>query len=625
MLQAINDHIKGWLGIAIVALIGLPFAFWGIQDYVSGGTQLYAAKVNDAEISDREFEFNFSRQRQKMMEQFGGQLPFDESILKRQVLEQLVNQYTVEQASQSSGFRISDQTLSKHVVSLFADNGEFDRELYENIARSRGMTMAQFESKIRNELRVMQLRDGIVNSAIVSDQEARKLVELYQQERSIRLVRFNQAEYSDNISITEEEILSNYDLYASRYMNPEKVSIEYVELKGDVLEAVTEIEEEKVLQLYDDYVNSLSQRERRKARHILLNLEGDRNALETKLEAIRQQLLSGDSFEALAKEHSQDIGSAKQGGDLGWVEPGQMVKSFEDALYTLQPGELSDIVETSFGLHLIQLDDVEKETPLPLSVRREQIEKELKQDIISDRFYDMSEQLATLAYENSDNLDVVNEVMNLELQTSELFDRRSGSGIAENELVRNAAFTNEVLNSNANSDIIELAPDHVVVLRVNKHEPASQKPLEQVRSSIENSLRVSKTRELAMAAARDVRVRMEQGESIEAILGPDLKIEEYPAVKRSGNAELDQLVSEEIFKMPRPVEEQPVIKDIEMVTGDTALVILEQVVSPQDIEQSQIESMKQQWQQQLSSSEFAAVLSSLKASADVRINSKVLE
>ena len=625
MLQAINDRIKGWLGAAIVIVIGLPFAFWGIQSYMTGGKELYAAKVNDVEISQRELDFNVTQQRQKLREQLGGKIPFDDDFIKKQVLDQLINKKLVESVTYEAGYRVSDAELSASIVRIFSDNGAFNRDLFERTLQARGQSPQQFENELRNDIRVTQMRAALMNTSLVTDDEIRKLIALEDQGREASLLKFNLNDYQATVSYTEEDIQTAYQTQSEKYMLPEKVSVEYVELKNDQLATDVEIDQQQLKQMYEDYVAEVSGREKRKSSHILIKSDENKDAARQKLEDIRQQLLAGASFEELAKQQSQDPGSAKQGGDLGWVESGQMVKPFEDALFALSNGEVSGIVESEFGFHLIKLDGIESEAADSFEVKRVELEQILRQEALGNVFYDLSETLATTAYENPDSLAAVSDSMNLPIQNSELFTRQSGAGIAGNEAVRKAAFANAVLQDGANSDIIELAPDHVVVLRILEHKPASLRPLEEVRPVIENALRRQKGQQLALDAAQAAKARIEAGESIEALVAGGQVLDRPGVLKRSDTGKADPQVLEALFKLPPAEAGKTSVTEVATFTGDVMLVVLDKIITPEKIEQSRIDSMKAQLRRDVASQEFNAALLSLRQSADIYLNQSLTQ
>jgi len=624
MLQAINDRIKGWLGIAVVAIIALPFAFWGIQSYTGTGAQQYAAKIDDIEISPRELERSVSQQRQRLLQQYNGQLPFEESQLKEQVLDQLINQKLIEMITYQNGYRISDAELSEGIKNIFSQDGEFNRVLFDSVRQSQGKSAAQFEEGLRSEMRVMQLRDGIVKSGFVSDSEVRRAAELESQSREVSIITFGLENFTQDVSVSEDEIRDVYDAESARFMTPEKVSIEYVELKSDALSGAVTVDERKIKEMYDEYVANISHREKRKASHILLKIDSDKAAAKKRLESFRQQLKSGTSFEQIAREYSQDPVSAKQGGDLGWIEPGQMVKPFESALFVLEEGEVSNVVESQFGLHLIKLNKIQREPLKPLAEMRNQFEQALKKETASNVFYDLSENLATIAFEHPDSLDAVVDTMNLKLQVSELFTRNSGTGIAANELVRKAAFSSNVLQQGNNSDIIEISPDNVIVIRINQHIVSSLQPFDEVKSGIEAVLKLRKSHELTLAAGRAAKQAIESGQAINSVLSTGQKVEKPGPLTRDDVNRVDRKIHEAAFAMHQPEDGRVVVKDVPLDSGDVALVILEKVNKPQTTDYSKVSSIKRQLIQGIATGEFLSMLEALKDSVDINRNSRLL-
>jgi peptidyl-prolyl cis-trans isomerase D len=631
MLQAINDRIKGWLGIAIVILIGLPFALWGIQSYFDEGGPRYAAKVNGAEITAREFERTVSMQRQAMLKQYGGKLPIEESVLRDSTLTQLINQRLLETASRSNGYRISDSILSSKIKSQFTVDGIFDRERFEMSVASIGMSIPMYEQSLRDELRVQQLKAAIINTSFATEQEVNSLASLQGQTRDIATAVFNVEHFSAGYSPTEDEIQVFYKANPQRFMTAEEVSVDYVEIKSESLSENVEIDEAMISKMYDDYVASAKGREERKARHILLKAGDDKVATAMKIDSIRSELEAGADFGELAKKYSQDTVSAAESGDLGWVGLGDMVKSFEKTLFSLDKGELSEIVTTKFGFHLIKLDDIRSEEVTPIGIKRYEFEEELKADSVASTFYDLSERLASLAYENPDNLDVIKDELELEIKTSGYLSRTNGKDIAAVEKVRNIAFSPLVLEQGSNSDIIEISPTHVVVLRTNEHKPEMAMPLATVKSKIENILKVQKGHERTKAAALAAKVKLESAESPESILElmkseEGVSVSEIKALSRTESTRVsDPSILSSAFEMPVSQDDKSGAKIVDLVSGDVAIVILKKVNVAEAGTKEQLELVKRGIVSDKAISEFTGALELIKSNADIDKNTRILE
>ncbi len=621
MLQAINDRIKGWLGIVIVVLIGLPFALWGIQSYFDDAGPRYAAKVNDSEISASEFERSVSMQRQSILRQNGGKLPVDESVLRERTLSQMINQRLLEGVTYDSGYRISDAVLSERIRQLFTVDGVFDRQRFEASVASIGMNIPMYEHALRNELRLQQMQSGIANSAFVTKEEVSNLAKMSEQTRDISVLTFNVDHFSTAAKATDDEIKQYYDTNLAQFMVPEKMKVDYVEITSDALAENVIIDEDRIKKMYDDYVKSVAGREERRASHILIQASEDKAAAQIKIESLKKELELGVDFAELAKQHSQDPGSSANGGDLDWVALGEMVKPFEQVLFAMEKGAVSDVVETQFGYHLIKLVDVRSEPVVPLGVKRYEFEDEIKADSVASMFYDLSERLASTAYENPDSLDVVIEDLGLKMKSTDYFTRIKGEGIAENEKVRNIAFSPLVMEQGSNSDILEISPTHVVVVRMNEHVPATAIPLAEVSSKIENILKVQAGHKQTMAAAMDVKAKIEAGTSVADLKAEGTTVEVIKSVGRRENAKVsDPSILRNAFDMMFTQDKKASVKEIDLTSGDVALVVLDKVNQPENILESQRNLVKSEVLRENAIRDFSSALLVIKENAKIDRN-----
>jgi peptidyl-prolyl cis-trans isomerase D len=626
MLQAINDRIKGWLGIVVVILIGLPFALWGIQSYLDDAGPRYAAKVNNSEISANELERMVSIQRQSLLRQNNGKLTIEDKVLRERTLTQLINQRLLEAFTFDSGYRISDVVLSERIKQLFSIDGVFDRARFEASVASYGMNIPMYEQTLRNELRLQQMQSAIVNSAFVTKQDVKKLAALNEQTRDISVLTFNIDHFSTAENPTEDEIKQYYEKNLQRFMMPEKIKVDYVEIISDALAETVTVDEDQVKKMYDDYVTSISGREERKARHILIQAGEDKAAAKAKIESIKQELEQGADFAELAKKYSQDSGSASQGGDLGWVALGEMVKPFEQTLFELKKGSVSDIVETQFGYHLIELDDVRSEAVAPFGVKRYEFEDELKAETAASMFYDLSERLASTAYENPSSLDAVVEALDLKVKTSDYFTRSNGEGIAANEKLRDVAFSPAVFEQGSNSDIIEISPKHVVVLRMNEHVPATAIPLEVVSSKIENILKVQNGHEQTRAAALAIKSKIEAGEPVNSLLAEGFIVKDISSLGRNDKTKVsDPSILYNAFDLPPNQDDKPSIREVDLISGDVALVVLTKVNLPESIPQDKLDLVRSEALSQNAVRDFSNTLLAIKDKAEIHKNMSVLE
>ena len=488
-----------------------------------------------------------------------------------------------------------------------------------------------FENALRNELRTKQMQTAFANSSFVTNEELSNLTAINEQTRDISVLTFNVEHFSTAKKPTSEETQQYYNANLSKFMMPATVTVDYVEIKSDDLAATVDVDEEQIKTMYDEYVASLAGREERKARHILLTVavdakEEDKIAAKVKIELLKKKLDGGADFSELAKENSEDTGSVVEGGDLGWVALGEMVKPFEKALFDMEKGTVSDVVESQFGYHLIKLDNVRGETAASFAIKRYGFEEELKADTVASMFYDRSERLASIVYENPDSLDYVVEDLGLKINTSEFFSRTKGEGVAAEEKVRDIAFSALVLDDGANSDIIEITPDHVVVIRINEHNPSKAISLELVSSKIDNILKVKNGHEQTKTVALNVKAKIEAGESVESMKAEGISVDVITALGRNDYSKVaDSSILYNAFDLVVSENEKLAVKAVDMSSGDVVLVVLDKVNMVENIAQDKLDLVKNQFLRENAVRAFSNALLSIKESANIDKNSRVID
>jgi len=632
MLQSIHDKAKGILGIIIVAFIGLVFALWGVGDYLTGATEQFAAKVDDVQISQSEFDQGLARQRQKLEEVFKGEVPNNplfEQRIKDGVLDQLITQRVLQKMVEDEGYRVADQVLAQKIKSMeaFQEAGVFAVDTYQERVLSQGMAVKEFENLFRSDLAVQQLQDAVMRSSIIGKNELDILNRIQNQSREVNYLLFNDGQFTSGIDVSDEEVSNYFSANQNAYMHPETVSVSYVELKGSSLLEEIPVDEEAVKRLYDDYVASAARKEQRKASHILIDAPADADqatlaSKQAEADALVTRIKNGESFATLAKQFSKDPGSAAKGGDLGWISKGMMVPEFEQALFKLAKGAVSTTVKSSFGFHIIQLNDIKSVDVVSFAEKKSELTKQFQAQAIEDHFYEQSELMATTAYENDQSLQEVSNALGLEIRTSKAFSRHQGEGIASNEKVRKAAFDSSVLSEGRNSDIIELDTNHVLVFRIDTHTEAKPKALSDVEKQIQVVLKTQKANQKSKAAALSALAKLENGEAIdnESVKGPALLMK-LGDIKRD-NQTADPTVVRDAFMMPKPVNNKPVYKIVELATGN-AIIELTDVHLPAEASNEQLQILVKQYQNEQATRDMTAVLEHLK-SKSVIVRAKAL-
>ena len=494
VIQAFRDNIPKWLtGIILVLIIG-PFALWGINSYFTASTDTSVATVNGTEISPQDFTQAYQDEYQQMERMFGSAFKpsmINEKRLREEVLQRLINQSLVAQHVVKLHYGISDAQLVAAVqkVPAFQVDGKFSAQVYASALQGAGYTATSFERRERQNLAIGQLQDGIRNSVFVTQPELQQAVAVRDQQRELAYIVIQPTPFLKHVKISDAAVAAYYKANAKHFMTPEKVSLSYVALDQAQLAQTIKPTEADLKAEYEQQLAGFKQKEARKAQHILIAVSGNNPkadaAAKAKAEEVLKKLKAGTSFAKLAAKYSDDPGSAKQGGDLGWVTKGMMVKPFEDALFAIKKvGNVVGPIRTKYGYHIIKLDGIRAPTTKPFSEVRAKLASEYAKKKAEDQYFALGDQLANLAYEHPDSLSAVSKQLNLPIETVADVTQNAGTGIASNPAVRTAAFSDGVLNQGLNSVPIKLGPNHVVVIRVKDHIPSEQKPLAAVRDEI---------------------------------------------------------------------------------------------------------------------------------------------
>lgn len=582
MLQIIRDRSQGVFAWIIVGMITVPFALWGINSYFGGGGDDSIAEVDGAKISPRQVQSAYQQQRDRLQQMFGGKIPenlFSEEVMKSQILQQLIEKEVLIKAASDNGMRIGDQQLADTITGIdaFYVDGKFDSAQYERVLARQGMSPRLFEQRIRRDLISTQLTDAVVNTEFTLDSEVDAQLRLQQQQRDIGYMVVAIDKFEKGIEVSVEESRSYFDSNSARYMQPEQVKIDYLELNAASITSGITVDEEEKRQRYESQKLNFRTAEERKARHILIQAgssatDAEVNEARVKIEALLQRINSGEDFSELAKAESQDPGSAKKGGDLGFFGLGVMDKAFEDAAFTLQKGMVSGVVQSAFGFHIIKLDDIKGGETKSYEQVAAELEREIKNERAAEIFFDKAEQLASLTYEQPDTLSMAAEQLQLEIKSSAYFARAGGSGISSDPKITTAAYSEDVLARGNNSETIELGENHLIVLRINDHQPEALRPFAEVMADIETSLKREKAQAKALEEATGLFAKLQAGENPESLAASQqLEWKQQSGLQRD-NSELDRSIVQAVFRMPQPKEGAASSEQLTLRNGDQVLV-----------------------------------------------------
>lgn len=628
MLQAIRDRVTGIVAIFVLGLLAVPFLFFGLDSYIRAVPQDAVATVGDDEISTAEFQTSFARYRAQLRQQQGDaydEIATNQPVFRREHLEGMIDQVLLRQHAQSLGLEVSDAALFRIIgeIEAFQVGGRFDPVQYQQLLRGTGRTPRGFERELRDDLLVSAVPSILNNSVVITETEVDRMIELQQERRALSMLELSYQPFADAVEVSATDIEQYYQENLANFMTTEQVRVQYVELDAaDLTEGLT-LSEEELRQRYDAARQRYLTPEARRASHILIEVGPDRehqDALALAAE-LRQRLLDGEDFAELAESYSDDPGSRDQGGDLGWVEPDQMVTPFEDALYSLDSaGDLSEPVETRFGLHLIRLEEIRPPQGMSFEEASGEILAEFIERESEALFIEQSDRLVDLVFADDSTLEPVAAELGLEIRTTEPFSRRGGSGIASDRRVAEAAFSDTVLIDGLVSDPIELDRNRLVVIKLDQHFPAEPRPLAEVSDQIrERIIRQRASTEARAQAERLASAIGSDGSALEAVAEQEgLEVQQPEAVGRFDFDHGADFVAA-LFRLPAPVD-QPAVHILPKADG-YAVVRLEAVIPGNPATAEEIERMiaRQQILFGRADEEFASLLAYLRENTRIRV------
>lgn len=620
MLQNIRDNSQGWIAKTIIGIIVVLMAFTGVEAIFQATTNSQnAAKVNGEEISQGELSQAVDMQRRQLMQQLGKDFDaslLDEKMLRESALKGLIDRKLLLQGAEKSDFAFSEAALDQVILQTpeFQVDGAFSAERFDQVIRQLGYSRLQFRQMLAQEMLIGQLRAGLAGSGFVTDAQVLAFARLEKQTRDF--ASLNVKADPAAVKLTDEEVKAYYDEHAKEFMTPDQVVIDYLELKKSSFFDQVSVKDEDLQTAYQKETANLS--EQRRAAHILIEVNDKVTEAQAKarIEEVKARLAKGEQFEALAKEFSQDPGSAINGGDLGFAGPGVYDPAFETALYALAKDQVSEPVRTDFGFHLIKLLGVEAPQVPTFASLKDKLTRELKTQQVEQRFVEATKQLEDSAFESSDLAQPAQD-LKLTVHTSKPFGREGGEGVAANRAVITAAFSPEVLDEGANSTAIELDPETVIVLRAKEHLKPAQLPLESVSAAIRGQL----TKEHASAAAKtkadELIVSLREGKTPadQAIDGQNWTVTTAATRTQEG---IDPTVLQALFRMPKPAaKDKPTFNSVTLADGSLVIVRLNAVneaLAPSDEEKAQYRRFLAS---RIGQQDFAAYRKQLEAEADI--------
>lgn len=578
MLQNIRDNSQGWIAKTIIGIIVVLLALTGFDAIFNAASNSQnAAKVNGEEISRYDLDQAMNMQRRQLAQQLGQDFDaslLDDRLLRDSALGSLIDRMLLLQGAKDADFAFSREALDQLILQTpeFQVEGAFSAARFDQVIQQMGYSRLQFRQLLEQEMLIGQLRAGISGTGFVTDQQVKNFARLEMQTRDFETLTIP-AQY-ESIEVSDEQIEEYYEANAERFRTPEQVIVEYVELKKESFFDQVEASDEELQNLYQQQIANLD--EQRRAAHILIETGGELSDDEAKakIDEIAVRLKGGEDFAAVAKEVSQDPGSANEGGDLGFAGTGVYDPAFEEALYALNEGDISSPVKSEFGWHIIKLLGVQSPEVPSFESMKPELVRELKAQQVEQRFVETSKQLEDAAFEASDLAQPAQE-LGLMVQTTEAFGREGGDGITANRQVIQAAFSDEVLVDGANSSVIELDPETSIALRVKEHLKPAAIPLADVRDNIVQQLQRSLAAETARTQGEQLLADLRDGKQSDGQWQP------VEAASRSQEGVAPALL-QAVFRMPRPEQQdKPNYTGVALSNGDYVVVRLNGVNEPE--------------------------------------------
>lgn len=526
MLEAIRDRAQGWIAKVILALLIIPFALWGVDSYFSGtGKEAPAVKIDDTEISQREFAKALQDQRESLG------VPVDDAALRQRVMDQLINTRLLSMRARDVGFTVLDPQIQAVLlgIEIFQDNGQFSEARMENWLRSRGMGRGELFAMIGDDLLLQQVQIGLGEGALVARPVATRMAALLSQRREVNERVFEGKDFAALVRIDEAEVERHYAAHQGDYATPAQVRLEYLTLAQRDLEAGIAVTDEQAHAHYQSNLARYQEPEMRRAAHILIQVDAGADAAKRQAakaraeELLREVRAQPAKFGELARQHSQDPGSAANGGDLGFFTRDMMVKPFSDMVWSLTPDEFGEVVETQFGYHVIRLLAVTPGARMAFEAVKGDIVRELAEVEAQKRFIEAAERFSNLVYEQADSLQPAATEFGLPVRQSGWIVRDQRDvmpAFLAHPRLMNAVFADEAVAQRQNTEAIEVAPNMLVAARVLEHRPPGVRPLAEAAAQIRARLTADAARKLAIEAGTKALAQANAGEAPGGLSAP---------------------------------------------------------------------------------------------------------
>ena len=627
MLSTIRDRATGWIAGVIIGLLVISFAFWGVSFYSGQSGGINVALVNDTEISFRSFQRSFAQLRKQMQSILGDSLSLDEEeLIKNQTIEKLIESELINQLIIDSKLNITNEKLVDSIKSIevFRDDAGFDRAKYERAISSIGMPTTVFEAQLRMDLLSEQLQAGFSETIFILDSELENALRLESQSRNITYAILGLPSFIESGEISEPDIESYYQANPNLFTSKEQVKIEYLELSVNELMKDIDTNKETLRNFYNDNKDNYDIVEQRSVQKLFVRIDEEAtDAVKSKANSVINVALDlvnqGNDFEKIVEQSIGEEGMLEY-SEHSFMSKGIMDQEVDDFLFNSDEGATSGVIETKGGVNIVKVVEIRGGPENRFEKYAEQVEEDYKTKQAELQFFDLADQLTTLAYENSDNLEIAADAIDKDIIETEYFDRTSDlEGLLSDPLIISKSFDPELITSGNNSDAIELSEDHIVVLRILDHKQPFTKPLDDVRNEVIANIRLKHAKENINGTANEIVLELQSGVLPEEITSHnDIEWTTVEKVKRD-DVTVNRAILRSSFEAGKPVDE-PIIMSKSLGSGDYAIIIVEiahdEVL---DIDEEQKKSTDLKLRRVFSTGEWQNLLKDVRNNSDIRI------